>query len=101
VIDAAGPSAVLAQLFSVPRNSGKIIKIGYDPKSPEFSLNPLLAEGLSLKGHFGSDWVSWRHCIRLLGMEVLRIAPLITHIMGLINWEEGFALTRTKMAPSR
>jgi threonine dehydrogenase-like Zn-dependent dehydrogenase len=98
VIDAAGPSAVLKQSFSILRNSGKIIKIGYDSKAPEFSLNPLLDKGVSLKGHFGYDWVSWRNCIRLLGKGVLRMGPLITHTLPLSKWEEGFALTRTKQA---
>jgi threonine dehydrogenase-like Zn-dependent dehydrogenase len=98
VIDAAGPSTVLAQSFHIIRNSGRIIKIGYDPKAPEFSLNPLLDKGISLKGHFGYDWLSWRNCIRLLGKGVLRMAPLITHTLSLSDWEAGFELTRTRKA---
>jgi threonine 3-dehydrogenase len=78
VIDAAGPSAVLAQSFSILRSSGKIIKINYDPGAPDFSL----------KGHFGYDWVSWRNCIRLRARGALRMAALITHTMGLSTWEE-------------
>ena len=98
VIDAAGPSAVIEQSFSLLQNSGKIIKIGYDSEFPQFSLNPLLDKGISLKGHFGYDWVSWRNCIRLLARGTLRMAPLITHTLGLDRWEEGFDLTRTKKA---
>ena len=98
IIDAAGPSAVLAQSFSLLRNTGKIIKIGYDPHAPGFSLNPLLDKGITLRGHFGYDWLSWRNCIRLLAKGTLQIGPLITHTMSLGKWEEGFALTRSKKA---
>jgi threonine dehydrogenase-like Zn-dependent dehydrogenase len=98
VIDAAGPSAVLEQSFRILRNTGKIIKIGYDPHPPGFSLNPLLDRGISLRGHFGYDWVSWRNCIRLLAKGTLRMAPLITHTLPLARWEEGFELTRSRKA---
>src|SRR5271157_6459352 len=52
VIDAAGPSAVLAQSFSILRNGGKIVRIGYDPEPLRFSLNPMIEKGTWLKGHF-------------------------------------------------
>jgi threonine dehydrogenase-like Zn-dependent dehydrogenase len=98
VIDAAGPAAVLQQSFSILRNSGKFVKIGYDPKVLGFSLNPLLDKGIQLKGHFGYDWVSWKNCIRLLAKGTLQVAPLISHTLPLSRWEEGFELTRSKKA---
>lgn len=98
VIDAAGPSAVLQQSFSILRNTGTFVKIGYDPKPPGFSLNPLLDKGIQVRGHFGYDWVSWKNCIRLLAKGALQIGPLITHTLPLSRWQEGFELTRSKKA---
>lgn len=98
VIDAAGPAAVLAQSFSILRNTGKFVKIGYDPAPLGFSLNPLLDKGIQLRGHFGYDWVSWKNCLRLLAKGTLKIAPLISHTLGLSRWKEGFDLTRSKKA---
>jgi threonine dehydrogenase-like Zn-dependent dehydrogenase len=98
VIDAAGPSTVLAQSFSILRNGGKIIRIGYDPEPPRFSLNPMIEKGTWVKGHFGYDWVGWRNCIRLLDKGTLRMEPLITHTLALSDWEKGYGLTRSKEA---
>ncbi len=98
VIDAAGPSAVLQQSFSILRNTGRFVKIGYDPKPLGFSLNPLLDKGIQVRGHFGYDWVSWKNCIRLLAKGTLQIDPLITHTLPLSRWQEGFELTRSKKA---
>ena len=48
VIDAAGPSAVLQQSFSILRNTGTFVKIGYDPK-----VTGVLAQSPSGQGHPG------------------------------------------------
>ena len=98
VIDAAGPAVVLTKSFAILRPAGKLVKIGYDPNPLGFSLNPLLDKGISLKGHFGYDWLSWRNSIRLLAKGMLQFEPLITHTMGLQRWEEAFQLTRSKRA---
>jgi threonine dehydrogenase-like Zn-dependent dehydrogenase len=98
VVDAAGPAAVLQQSFSILRNTGKFVKIGYDAKALPYSLNPLLDKGLTVMGHFGYDWVSWKNCIRLLAKGSLQIGPLITHKLPLSRWQEGFELTRSRKA---
>jgi threonine dehydrogenase-like Zn-dependent dehydrogenase len=97
-IDAAGPSAVLRQSLGVTRNAGRIVKIGFDPGPVGFSLDPLVGKGITLRGHYGYDWVSWTNCLRLIGKGSLAMGPLISHTMKLDDWEEGFALTRARKA---
>jgi threonine dehydrogenase-like Zn-dependent dehydrogenase len=98
VIDAAGPSSVLRQSLALARNAGRIVKIGFDPGPAGFSLDPLVGKGISLRGHYGYDWVSWTNCLRLIEKGSLAMGPLISHTMSLDRWEEGFELTRSKAA---
>ena len=98
VIDAAGPSPVLKLSFLLARNAGRIVKIGFDPGPASFSMDPLVGKGITLRGHYGYDWVSWTNCIRLIEKGSLAMGPRISHTMSLERWEEGFALTRSKEA---
>ena len=98
VIDAAGPSAVVKQALALTRNAGRIVKIGFDPGPVGYSLDALVGKGITLQGHYGYDWVSWTHCLRLIEKGTLAMAPLISHTMTLDQWEDGFALTRSKKA---
>jgi threonine dehydrogenase-like Zn-dependent dehydrogenase len=98
VIDAAGPAAVLKQALLLARNDGRIVKIGFDPGPVGYSLDPLVGKGITLKGHYGYDWVSWTNCIRLIEKGSLAMGPLISDTLPLDRWEEGFALTRSRKA---
>ena len=80
------------------RNAGRIVKIGFDPGPVGFSLDPLVGRGITLRGHYGYDWVSWTNCLRLIGKGSLAMGPLISHTMTIDDWEEGFALTRARKA---
>lgn len=97
-IDAAGPSSALETALAAVRTTGRIVRIGFDPAPPRFSLDPLPGKGILLKGHYGYDWVSWTHCIRLIQKGSLDMGAVISHTMGLDRWSEGFALTRSREA---
>jgi len=98
VIDAAGPAAVLKQALVLTRNAGRIVKIGFDPGPVGYSLDPLVGKGITMSGHYGYDWVSWTHCLRLIEKGSLAMGPLISHTMTLDQWEKGFDLTRNRKA---
>jgi threonine dehydrogenase-like Zn-dependent dehydrogenase len=98
VIDAAGPSDVMATSFDVLRNAGRFVKIGFDAKPPTFSLDPLLFKGITVIGHFGYDWLCCQNCMRLMAKGDIRMEPMITHRLPLERWEEGFQLTRSRKA---
>ena len=97
-IDAAGPAAALGAALAAVRTTGRIVRIGFDPSPPRFSLDPLPGKGILLKGHYGYDWVSCTHCIRLMAMGSLDMGAVISHTMGLDRWSEGFQLTRSREA---
>ena len=44
------------------------------------------------------DSTSWRNAIRLLESGQIKVQPMITHRLGLSQWEEGFELMANKEA---
>lgn len=97
-IDAAGSITALASALEAVRTTGRVVKVGFDPAPPSFSLDILPNRGIDLKGHYGYDWVSWTNSIRLSEKGILDIGAVISHTLALEEWERGFALTRARQA---
>jgi len=93
-VDCAGVPIVLKQAIEIVRNGGQIVKIGYDEKPVNFSLDPILDKAISIKGHFGYNYISWRNCIKLASKGSIDLKSMITHVLPLSKWKEGFDLAR-------
>jgi len=97
-IDCAGPNSVISQAMDSLRNGGEIIKIGYDKNPYNYSLDNLLERGITLKGHFGYDFVSWKNCLKLLELGKIDLKGMISHHIRLEDWKTGFDLVRNRKA---
>ncbi|MEZ3485232.1 MAG: zinc-binding dehydrogenase [Lachnospiraceae bacterium] len=97
-VDAAGVNVVLRQAIDVVRTGGEIVKIGYDKRPYEYSLDNILDRGVSIKGHFGYDYQSWKNVMRLLVLGKVDLKGMISHHIRLEDWQKGFDLVRSRKA---
>lgn len=97
-IDAAGVNSVLRQAIDVVRTGGEIVKIGYDSRPYGYSLDNILDRGISIRGHFGYDYQSWKNVIRLLKQGKVDLKGMISHHILLKDWKKGFDLVRSRKA---
>lgn len=96
-MDCAGANVVLGQGIGIARNGcGQIVKIGYDEKPIGISLDPLFDGVISIQGHYGYDWVSWRKVINLIVAGKLDLKSMISHKMTLSQFREAFDFLREK-----
>lgn len=98
VVDCAGKNSLIQKAVEMVKNGGEIIKVGYDAEPYGGSLDALVERGITIKGHFGYDYVSWKKCIHLLELGKLDLKGMITHKVRLEDWEKGFNLMRRKEA---
>jgi len=98
VIDAAGVNIVLKQAIDILRKGGEIIKIGYDKRPYNFSLDEILNKGITIKGHFGYNYESWKNVMRLLEIGKVDLKGMISHYILLEDWQKGFDLLRRQKA---
>lgn len=98
VVDCAGVSVVLRQAIDIVRPDGEIVKIGYDENPVGFSIDPLLDKAISVKGHYGYNWVSWRNVMNLTVAGKMDLGKMISHKMGISQFREAFNLVRSKKA---
>jgi threonine dehydrogenase-like Zn-dependent dehydrogenase len=96
VTDCAGVAAVLNQAIEITRPAGTIVKIGYDHNPYNFSLDPIIDKALTLKGHFGYDWVSWRSVMNLVQAGKWDQKCMISHKMGISDFRKAFDMFRKK-----
>jgi len=98
VIDLAGSSPTLKLSMDIVRPAGQITKIGWGPQPVNFSLDSLIAKSVTLKGHFSHTWDVWEKCLTLMGKEMVDLEKLITHELGIDQWERGLELSDSKEA---
>jgi len=98
VLDLAGSSSTLKLSMDAVRPAGQITKIGWGRQPVGFSLDPLIAKSVTLKGHFSHTWDVWEKCLTLMGKEMVDLEKLITHELGIDEWEKAFELSESKEA---
>jgi len=96
--DCAGLNQVLKQALDITRQGGQIVKIGYDARPVGFSLDTAINKGISIKGHFGYDWISWRNSMNLISAGAIDMKSMISHKMGISEFREAFDLVRARQA---
>ena len=96
--DCAGLNQVLLQALDITRPAGQIVKIGYDSRPVNYSLDIAVNKGISIKGHFGYNWISWRNSMNLIEAGKIDMKSMISHNMGIADFREAFDLVRNKKA---
>jgi len=90
VIDASGASASLKLALELVRPNGKISKVGWGPQPFNFSLDPLVAKGVTLQGSFSHNWPIWQRVISMLASGQLDVAPILNRVAPLTDWKTSF-----------
>ncbi|MGA2802578.1 MAG: zinc-binding dehydrogenase [Verrucomicrobiota bacterium] len=98
VVDTAGIAETLKLSMHAVRPGGQITKIGWGTKPVNFSLDPIIAKSVTLKGHFSHTWDVWEHCLTLMNKGMIDLNKIITHELSLDQWEKAFELVETKKA---
>ena len=88
----------LQQALEMTRPNAEIVRVGMGFKPLNFSINDITSWNKSIIGHMGYDSTSWRNAIRLLASGQIKVQPLITHRLGLSEYEKGFDAMASKEA---
>lgn len=98
VIDAAGPPAVMKQAVEIVRREGRIIKIAWSSQSLDMSLDPLVVGALTLRGHWGYDYLSWLSVLNLTREKRIDYESMISEVLPLSKWEQAFQKIKERRA---
>ncbi len=90
VIDASGATAAFRTAMQVVRPLGQITKVGWGPEPADYTLDPLVAKAVTVRGSFSHTYPTWERVIELLSAGLLDVSPLIGARLPLDSWREGF-----------
>lgn len=96
VIELSGSPAAISQGLRMVRTHGRFLAIGI-PVEPEVGLpwKELIFKCPSLVFHFSSCYSSWERGLSLLGRKKVDVKSLITQVLPMEDWEEGFNLAKS------
>jgi L-iditol 2-dehydrogenase len=95
-VECSGSPAAIHSLPGLVKKTGKIVLIGL-VGPPEISVpwNDFLYKELDFVGCFSSPPSSWQKALAVESDEAHKLRQLVTHILPLEAWEQGFTMMQT------
>jgi len=91
VLEAGGTQSALDQAFDVVKQVGTVVTIGtFDGP---VSFNPffrMTRREIKLVSTMGRTWETWRRMMQLVESDKLNLTPLISQVLPLAQYQEGF-----------
>lgn len=96
ILECSGVSAAASSGLEIVRKGGKYTQIGLFGKPIQIDFEKIAYKEITVKGTFSQKWTAWRKALQLLELGKVTTKPLISDILPLSSWEEGFAKHRDK-----
>jgi threonine dehydrogenase-like Zn-dependent dehydrogenase len=94
-IECSGSGAAIAGGFDLVKKTGRVVLIGLvGPETIPVPWNKMLYKELDLVGCFSSPPSSWQKALAAEAAEAAKLRKLVTKIIPLTAWEEGFEMMR-------
>ena len=95
-IECSGSGAAIAGGLDLVKKTGKVVLIGLvGPETIPVPWNTLLYKELDLVGCFSSPPSSWERALAVEAEEAAKLRQLVTHILPLAKWEQGFQMMQS------
>lgn len=99
IIDTVGGAPkTIDQALEMVRPGGQITKVGWFMKTTNTTLDTLVRKNIRLQGSFSHTHEMWKESISLIASGKINVKKMISKIMPLKDWREGFELGYKKEA---
>ncbi|MEM3013685.1 MAG: zinc-binding dehydrogenase [Candidatus Bathyarchaeia archaeon] len=95
-IECSGSPAAVRMGLNLVRRGGQYTQIGLSGHPFEIDYDLIAYKELSIKGTLGQRWASWRQGMRLLEKGAVKTDELVSEVLPLSKWYEGFEKMRRK-----
>jgi len=90
VLECSGKQAGATMGLELLRRQGKFTQIGIFGSPINIDLDFLVYKEIIATGSFSQKYTAWREAIHLAALGKIAAKPLVTHVLPLEDWEEGF-----------
>lgn len=99
VVECSGSPKAINDTFKMIRRGGRMMVIG-EPPTEEINVRWIdaIVKNIDMITTFGSTPEAWRMAMTMIQTGRVVVKPLISHRIGLLDWEKGFKLMDDKKA---
>lgn len=90
VLECAGAPGATRLGLDLIKKRGRFVLVGIHGRPFELNFNQILYKELVVKGMFSHKYEAWERAIALAADGVIKAKPLVTDILLLSEWEQGF-----------
>jgi L-iditol 2-dehydrogenase len=90
-LECSGKEAGARLALELLRKQGKYTQIGIFGSPVNIDMDTILYKEIRIIGSFSQKYTAWKEAIRLTSLNKIKARPLITHILPLEQWKEGFS----------
>jgi len=94
VIECSGSEAGIAYGLAAARRGARYVQIGLVGKPVTLPFDLICFHEITIRSGFASTPSSWRKALELVSGRRVDLAPLLTEVVPLDEWERSFAATR-------
>lgn len=94
VVECSGSQAGIALALATARRGGRLVQIGLRGAAVELPYDLVCFHELVVTAGFASTTASWRRALTLVEQGAVELAPLITAVLPLEEWERAFTASR-------
>ena len=94
-LEMSGAAKAFRDMIDVMNNGGKVAILGIAPAAFEIDWNKVIFKMLTLKGIYGREMFETWYKMTTLVQGRLDLAPLITHRIGIDDYQAGFDAMRS------
>ncbi len=95
-LECSGSPAAARMGLNLVRRGGQYTQLGLAGHLFELDFDLIAYKELTVKGTLGQRWTSWRRGMKLLEKGLVKTEELISDILPLSKWQEGFEKMRRK-----
>ncbi|MBW2369092.1 MAG: zinc-binding dehydrogenase [Deltaproteobacteria bacterium] len=91
-LECSGNASAARMGLELLRKQGKYTQIGIFGKPVSIDLDLLVYKEIQATGSFSQKYSAWKEAIRLASLGKIKVKPLISHVLPLDAWEDGFRM---------
>jgi L-iditol 2-dehydrogenase len=98
VFECSGAAPAVMMGIQMLCRRGQYTQIGLFGKPLTVDVDQVVLKEIRMHGSYSSSWTSWKKAQELIGQKRIQLAPLVSDILPLSEWQQGFEKCRKKEA---
>lgn len=95
-VECAGAASSIASCIRAVKSQGRILQLGIPGKPLAVDIDSVIFKAIQFLGCVGHSLKTWDRAVRILNQGKVDIMPVVTHVLPLSRWKEGFDLCEQK-----